>query len=140
MIAYVYGRTDRRRTEKLICSQHIDVAIYPFVLYIQINNGYYAWTAMSNSHPRSLLASIFIKDQIKLKHLASYFHLFLPEYASNYFSCIHILLPQIIINCLFSSEKCFSICCYAKLAPTCGLWQTLDNSHYYIHLALDLMN
>lgn len=54
-----------------------------------------------------VLASIFIKDQIKLKHLASYFHLFLPEYASNYFACIHVLLSQIIINGLFSSENVF---------------------------------
>lgn len=43
-------------------------------------------TARPNSYQRSLLASIFIKDQIKPKHLAPRFNLFLLYYASNYFA------------------------------------------------------
>lgn len=82
-----------------------------------------------------------LKDQIKPKHLASrfYFYFFFFTLLCFKVFCIHILLPQIIIYFWFL-QNFFFICCSAKLAPMCGLWKTLDYSHYYIHLALDLVN
>lgn len=80
-----------------------------------------------------------LKDQIKPKHLASrfYFYFFLLYYASKYFAYTFYFLKSLYISDFF---RIFFICCSAKLAPMCGLWKTLDYSHYYIHLALDLVN
>lgn len=82
-----------------------------------------------------------LKDQIKPKHLAEHVFIFIYFY---------FIMLQSILHTRFTSsnhyiyfwflQNFFFICCSAKLAPMCGLWKTLDYSHYYIHLALDLVN
>lgn len=79
MIAYVYVRTDRQTKDKKKRMFTTSKCSHLFfcIVYIHISNGYNTWTALSNSHPRSLLASIYpFRIKIKPKHLASYFHFY----------------------------------------------------------------
>lgn len=141
MIAYVYVRTDRQTKDKKKRMFTTSKCSHLFfcIVYIHISNGYNAWTALSNSHPRSLLASIYpFRIKIKPKHLASYFHLFLLEYASNYFAYTFNYLKSLYM--VYFLQKNVFLYVVMQMAPTCDLWQTLDSFHYYIHQALDLVN
>lgn len=74
---YTDGQTDRRRTKKRMFTTSKCSHLFFCIVYIHISNGYNTWTALSNSHPRSLLASIYpFRIKIKPKHLASYFHFY----------------------------------------------------------------
>lgn len=81
-----------------------------------------------------------LKDQIKPKHLASRFYFYLFFYFIMLQSILHTHFTSSNHYIFLISSEFFFLCCSAKLAPMCGLWKTLDYSHYYIHLALDLVN
>lgn len=81
-----------------------------------------------------------LKDQIKPKHLASRFYFYLFFYFIMLQSILHTHFTSSNHYIFLISSEFFFLCCSAKLAPMCGLWKTLDYFHYYIHLALDLVN
>lgn len=72
-----------------------------------------------------------LKDQIKPKHLASRFYFYFFFYFIMLQSILHTHFTSSNHYIFLISSEFFFLCCSAKLAPMCGLWKTLDYSHYY---------
>lgn len=120
---YTDGQTDRRRTKKpdmfttSKCS-HLSFCI----VYIHISNGYNAWTALSNSHPRSLLASIYpFRIKIKPKHLALYFHFYFYLNMLQTILHTHFTTSNRYIYMVYFLQKNVFLYVVMQMAPTCDL-------------------